>query len=110
MRPVMLHADGTDCFHDGTPRATMLEESGPLCPGGLPVTHVRFNGNVVTIESAYASLKGMAEAFTKAITPLVASFAEVARKIGNDPAIRALAAAAAVVNDERQREDGPAAH
>ncbi len=33
----MLHADGTDCCHDGQPQATLLDEGGPLCPGGLPV-------------------------------------------------------------------------
>lgn len=106
MNPVMLHADGTDCHHDGQPQATMLDEGGPLCPGGQPVTHVRFNGKVLTIEEAYSSIKAMASNLAAAITPLVAAAAEFCRRISADPAIRALAAAAQVVSEERARESG----
>lgn len=104
MNPVLVHADGTDCQHTGQIQATMLDEGGPLCPGGLPVTHVRFNGRVLTIDEAYTAFNGLARSLAAAITPLVAAFAEFFRHVSADPAIRALAAAAEVVTDERRRE------
>lgn len=106
MNPVMLHADGSDCHHDGQPKATLLDEGGPLCPGGQPVTHVRFNGRVLTIEEAYASIAALARTFARALNPVIAAFAEFGGRISADPAIRALAAAADVVSEERRREAG----
>lgn len=102
----MIHADGTDCHHAGQPQATVHDEGGPLCPGGLLVRHVRFNGKVLTVEEACTSFTSMARTFAAAITPLIAAFAEFTRQISADPAIRALAAAADVVNEERRCEAG----
>jgi hypothetical protein len=100
MIPVMLHADGTVCYHDGPLQRTLPEESGPLCGGGQPVTHVRFHGKVVTIEEAAAAVEQMAGAFARALESLGAGLAEFGRRISADPALRALAAA----YEEQRRE------
>jgi hypothetical protein len=105
MNPVIIHADGTDCGHEGTLQATLHMDGGPRCPAGQPVTHVRFGGTTLTIEQAYASLKQVADAWAKAITPILSALAEFGRKLSAEPSIRALAAAAKVVDEERQRED-----
>lgn len=103
MKPVMIHEDGTDCAHEGKPQAVIQDEGGPLCPGGCPVTHIRFNGHVMTMAEATAAFHSVARTFTAALTPLITACAEFARKLSTDPAIRALAAAAAVVSEERAR-------
>jgi hypothetical protein len=100
----IVHADGTTCQHDGEPQATMAEDGGPLCPGGQQVTHIRFGGRLLTIAEAYAAFSSMAETITKAIAPLAAAFVEFGRKLSTDPYIRALTAAAAVIEQERERE------
>jgi hypothetical protein len=104
MDPVMLHGDGTDCRHEGNAQAAISDEGGPICPAGLPITHMRFNGNTLTIEQAYTSLKSMADAWVKALNPIVTALAAWGRQVSGDPVIRALAAASAVVDEERQRE------
>jgi hypothetical protein len=74
MNPVIIHADGTDCRHEGNPQATMRDDGGPLCPAGQPVTHIRLNGHVLTIEQAGAAFRQMTDAFAKAVKPLRAFF------------------------------------
>jgi hypothetical protein len=105
VNPVLLHADGTDCRHEGKPQADIHADGGPLCPGGEQVTHVRFNGQVSTVGQAYASLASIAGTVAAALTPLVTAFAELGRRIGGDPGIRALAAYAEAVEEERRRHD-----
>lgn len=105
MNPVLLHADGTDCRHEGRPRADVHADGGALCPAGVQVTHVRFNGQVSTVEQAYASLASIAGSVAAALTPVITDFAGLGRRIGDDPGIRALAAYAAAVDEERRRED-----
>jgi hypothetical protein len=97
----LLHADGTACRHDGKPQATMSDDGGPLCPDGQPVTHIRYDGRLLTIEEAHAALASMADTITRAIAPLAAAFAEFGRIIAADPRIRAVAAAAEVIEGER---------
>jgi hypothetical protein len=104
MRPVIIHADGTDCGHTGDAKATVTDPGGPLCPAGLPVTHVRFNGQVIAIEQACVSLKSIADAITSALTPTVTALAAFGEMVWDDPAVRVLVAACAVVNEERERE------
>jgi hypothetical protein len=103
----MIHADGTDCLHEGTAQATVADEGGPVCAGGQPVTRVRFNGQVLTVEEACQALKNIADVFAKQLTPAITSLASLASQIGAamEPAIRALAAAAQVVDEERQADD-----
>jgi hypothetical protein len=107
MKPVMIHADGTDCHHEGAAQATVHDEGGPKCAAGLPVTHVRFNGREMTVEEAYASLKNIADVFAKQLTPVITAFVKLAAQIGAamEPTIRVLATAAAVVDEERELDD-----
>lgn len=107
MKPVMIHEDGTDCGHEGTPQATITDEGGPRCAGGQLVTHVRFNGNVMTVEEAAHALKNIADTFTKLLTPLITSFVKLTADIGAamDPAIRILAAASEAYDEEVELEE-----
>jgi hypothetical protein len=107
MKPVMIHAGGTDCRHEGTPRATIHDEGGPLCAAGIRVTHVRFNGKVLTIGEACAALKNAADVFATQLTPVITALAELGNRIGAalGPAIRALTAAAEVVDEERELDE-----
>ena len=108
MNPIMIHADGTDCYHGGMPQATVSDEGGPLCPYGRPITHIRFNGRVLTLDEALCALQSIADAFTSAIMPLIenlsAAFAEVGSAMMNDSRIRVLAAVLAEAERERERE------
>jgi hypothetical protein len=52
----------------------MHDDGGPLCPAGQPVTHIRFNGQALTIEQASAAFRQMTDAFAKAFKPLLAFF------------------------------------
>jgi hypothetical protein len=107
MKPVMIHADGTDCRHEGPPQATIHDEDGSLCAAGIRVTHVRFNGKVLTIGEAYAALKNVADVFAAQLTPMITALAGLCNQIGAamDPAIRTLAAAAEVVDGERELDE-----
>jgi hypothetical protein len=105
VNPVMVHADGTDCNHEGPPQA---RDGGVACPAGQLITHVRVNGKPLTLAEACAALQSVAEAWTHALTPLVTAMAAWAQSMGSalwasSPAIRALAAACAVVDEERER-------
>lgn len=100
----MIHADGTDCDHEGAPQRVATDDPMPLCPAGLPVTHVRLYDKVVTTGEALSSFRSIAEAVTRSLTPMVTAYAEFARKLSTDPHIRAFAAAAAVVDEERAKE------
>lgn len=109
MNPVLLHADGTECAHEGKPHAGIRADGGPACADGQQVTHVRFNGQVITIGQAYASLRSLAETIATALAPMITAyagaFAEIGARIGDDPAVRALAAYAVVAEEERRRCD-----
>lgn len=83
MNPVMVHADGTDCRHEGVPQATVHEDSGPLCPAGRPVTHVRFNGKEMTLEEAQTAFRSLVDDFNRAFTPLIAAFGEACQAVGS---------------------------
>lgn len=102
----LLHADGTECHHPGNAQATVHDDGGPVCPAGQPVTHIRYNGRYLTIADAYAALSSMAETITKAIAPVAAAFVEFARTVGNDPHVRALAAASEVVQEASEQPRG----
>ncbi len=97
MKPVMIHADGTDCPHQGPPQATVNDEGGPLCPAGIPVTHIRFNGQVLTIPQAGAALRDLTEGLTRSLASLTALFSDLAGAVGTafETAFRALSAAQA---------------
>ena len=96
MKPVMIHADGTDCHHEGPPQAAAHDDDGPRCAGGLLVTHVRFGGRTLTIEEASAALQSVASAFAAAFIPLAesltAAFVNFGRQVRDDPRLRVLAA------------------
>lgn len=70
------------------------------------MTHVRYGGTTLPVDQAYASLKSMADAWVKALTPIVTAMAEFGRQMSAEPTIRALAALAAVVDEARRAEDG----
>jgi len=107
MKPVMIHADGTDCRHEGTPQATVYDEGGPRCANGQQVTHVRFNGRVMTVEEAGHALKDIADTFAKLLTPVITAFVKLAADIGTamEPTIRILAAAAEAYDEEVELEE-----
>ena len=96
MKPVMIHADGTDCHHEGPPQPAVRDDGGPRCAGGLLVTHVRFGGRTLTIEEASAALQSVASAFAAAFIPLMdsltAAFVNFGRQVRDDPRLRVLAA------------------
>jgi hypothetical protein len=96
VNPVIIHADGTDCRHEGMPASG---ESGPVCPAGQRITHVRFNGKTLTMEEAHTALQSVASAFAKAVVPLMeimsAAFVNLGRRLHDDPRLRVLAAALA---------------
>jgi hypothetical protein len=104
--PAMVHADGTDCRHEGDPQRLFTGDGGPECPAGVQVTHLRVNGKTLTFAEAHAALKSIADSWTRALTPAITAFADLGRRVSEDPAIRALAAACAVVDEERRREEG----
>lgn len=91
MSTVIIHADGTDCAHEGDPQATVLDGDGPLCPDGIPVTHVRFNGQLLTLAEAAEVLARFGAALSRAMQPLLAAFAEFARVVSEDSGFRVLA-------------------
>jgi hypothetical protein len=96
MKPVMIHADGTGCHHEGPPKSAVHDGEGPRCAGGLLVTHVRFNGRTLTVEEAAAALQSVASAFAAAFIPLMeslsAAFVNFGRQVRDDPRLRVLAA------------------
>jgi hypothetical protein len=80
VNPVVLHEDGTDCRHAGKPR--LDADPGPLCPAGILVTHIRFNGRVLTLEEARVAFQGFVDAFNDAFAPLVRQLATMAQAVG----------------------------
>jgi len=96
----ILHSDGTTCRHEGDAKATVHDDGGPLCPAGEQITHIRYNGRLLTIAEAYAAFSSIAETITKAFAPLADAFAEFGRRLSTDPYIRALAAASEVIERE----------
>jgi hypothetical protein len=103
----MIHADGSDCDHEGSPLAAVSDVGGPRCAGGEPVTHVRINGSVLTIEEAVKAFQNIADAFTAVLSPLIASLASWAGQFGAalQPAARILAAAGEAYGAEMELAD-----
>ena len=104
--PVLVHADGTDCHHAGPVLRTVEDAGGPACSAGMDVTAVRLGDATVSIGDACASFRSLARTLAQAMGPLVAGFAETAQMLTRDPAVRALAAAAEVICEERAKELG----
>jgi hypothetical protein len=79
MDPAMLHDNGTCCTHAGDPQPG----DPPRCPAGLPITHVSFNGTILTIEQAHEGFARMADALVRAWADLFRGmFAILAGEIG----------------------------
>lgn len=55
-----IHADGTDCLHEGKALAPEATPGGPVCAGGLRLTHVRVNGKVAEMSEAGRQLGAFA--------------------------------------------------
>lgn len=94
MNPAIIHADGTECSHPGPSRTS---DDGPHCSADQLVTHVRFNGQVMTFDESMAAFSRIAEAASVAMKPaiatvgrLIAAFGEAVRSHG----LRALVDAA----------------
>lgn len=112
MKPVMIHADGTDCGHRGAVQATVDDAGGPRCPAGIPVTRIRVNGQVMTVEEATEAFRQLGAAFVEALRPLAdatASFGQAVRQWAerNRPAFDQLAEAAQRVREARERGEVP---
>lgn len=104
LAPVLVHTDGTNCRHEGQPKSMVGLPGGPACPAGKPVDALRFDGTTLTIEQVQRSLKSIGEAWTKLITPgILVLVAAAAPLIDGDPVIRALAAAAAALDQHPAR-------
>jgi hypothetical protein len=80
-RPVIVHADGSDCDHTGDALSSLGEPDGPVCAGGQQVTHVRFNGQTLTIEDAARVVWDAATAIADGLKPFVAALAEMGRAL-----------------------------
>lgn len=101
-----IHADRTDCHHPGPAQASMHEDGGPRCSAGWQITHVRWGDKTLTIGETYHAVQSFADAFIKAITPMVEQVVKAMSGLTSEPMIQALAAAAAVTERERAREQG----
>lgn len=51
--PVMLHADGSACGHEGQPKRGPGDPGGPVCAGGREVTHAWAGGRKIPIGEAW---------------------------------------------------------
>ena len=79
MDPVLLHADGTDCRHDGPPAATAGDPGGgPCCAAGIPVTHVRVGAQILTIAEAQAAFAELTAALGEMFAVLAGNVREMA--------------------------------
>ena len=107
MNPVIIHADGTDCRHEGEPRGTAAD-GAPACPAGQRVTHIRFNGRTLSIAEAYEAFQAISAAFTQMLTPVLAglgaAISEFGRRLSDaNPVFRGSSAAGTLTQDA----DGP---
>lgn len=95
MMSAMIHADGTVCLHRGAPKATVNDETGPMCAASIPVTHVQFGGRVIGLDDAadmiteaFRPVFDFARQMIEAFKPVIEAWAEQ-----NRPALEALAKA-----------------
>lgn len=96
MTPVMIHADRTVCLHRGAPKASINDDTGPMCAAGIPVTHVQFGGRVLGLDDAadliteaFRPLADFVRQTIDAFKPAIEAWAQQ-----NRPALEALAKAA----------------
>jgi hypothetical protein len=104
MDPVLIHDDDSTCHHHGPAVATVHHPDGPRCSAGQLITHVRFNGQTLTVTEAYHAVMNLAATFTAALQPLACALAAACDRLAEDPAIQALAAAAQVITRARIAE------
>lgn len=83
MKPDILHQDGTVCCHEGLPKKSDPSGKNILCPEGFVVTHIRFNGNVMTLEESAIMFAKMAKIFNESMQPLIVAFAKMASQLGS---------------------------
>ncbi len=105
MRPVMLHADGTECGHEGPAARTLHDEGGPACPAGIEVTHVRSGEKDIPVDEAVRAMMQVGDAIAKVLTPMISQAAVLIRGPADLPAIRVAHGAAAAIEAEREREE-----
>jgi len=104
MRPALLHADGTDCYHEGRPQRIATDDQGPACPAGIEVTHVRFNGKAIPLPDAISALQQAGQKVADMLQPMIAQMVQHLNEVVGSPQIRVLAGAAAAIEQERERE------
>ena len=98
---VLLHTDRTECHHDGPPLAVIGDDGGPLCPDGRNIAWVQYGPQAIPIDTAYASLAVLARIVFDAAAPeRTAALAAECARISADPAVQALAAAAAAIGQD----------
>jgi len=76
-RAIFVHADGTDCHHQGPPSTSHLEKP-PHCPGHRPITAVRLNNSppiqlaplITSLKAAAANFAAVLSGYTDAINGL----------------------------------------
>lgn len=73
----ILHADGTECHHTGDARATIHDPRGPLCPAGIRVTHVRVNGQTITVSQVAEAFGRLGEIMGQFFIDLAAVFENI---------------------------------
>jgi hypothetical protein len=81
MEPHILHEDGTICHHEGLPKVSSIS-TGISCSEGIIVTHVRFSGNMMTIEEAGIAFTIMAQKMNEVIFPLMTAFMKIVSAFG----------------------------
>jgi hypothetical protein len=94
---VSVHADGTDCAHPGHP-VMATPDSPAVCPAGQLVDRVRIDGRLVGLTSVVTAVVTIGGHFAEAITPFGRGLVQWAGCLCDDPAFRAVAAAAGALS------------
>lgn len=80
MNPVLLHEDGSRCEHEENPKSS--SETGIFaCSAGVMVTHVEFNGRVMTVEESVTAFLRIAKTLNDMMPPLISAFTKITEAV-----------------------------
>lgn len=101
MKADILHQDGTVCCHEGPYMKSDSSGKNILCLEGIVVTHIRFNGNVMTLEESAIMFMKMTKIFNESMQPLIVAFTKMASQVGSAlNGIQAIALDTAISKDK----------
>lgn len=103
--PVMLHAGGSECHHEGPAQRMADDEAGAACSAGIEITHVRFNGADMPVAEVVHAMTQVGQNLGVWLNAMITQLAGVAERLADSPAMRIIAKAAAAVEAERQRAE-----